>query len=374
MKGLVITSRGIEETASIEIKELISADCKAEEGCVVFNFKDFKDLCLLCYKCQSADRAMCLIGSFEFGNFFDELERSIDKTNFGEWLGKNKQFKIECIRVGQHDFNSVDVETKAAEFLLNKYKGVKVSIKNYEIILLVYIIDNKCYFGIDFAGFELNKRSYKIFLHPNSLRGTIAYALVRASGFEKDNIMLDPISGDGVIAIEAAFYASDFPHNYYKKDRFAFLKLKIGVDFKKFFRDIDKKIKKPKAKIYCFNHLFKYVDYSKKNAKIGGVDKCIDFSRVELGWLDIKFKEGSVDRIITNLPASRNANLDRIYNEFFYQSAYILKREGVLAAISRVPDFVKKYAEKHNFLVLKERDMWSGEQLLRMMLFKKKNI
>ena len=376
MKGLVITSKGIEGIAAKEVKELINAYCKPEECCVIFEFEDFEDLCLLCYKAQSVDRVLYLIGSFEFRDFFADFEKFFVKVGFDEWIIKSKKFKIECIRFGSHDFKSVDAEAKVSELILKKYKNkkFKAGIKDYEIIFLVYIVDSKCYFGVDFSGFELNKRGYKIFLHPSSLRGTLAYALVRESGFGKKDVMLDPFSRDGVIAIEAAFYAADFPVNFYKKDKFAFLKLKIGIDFDKFFRDADKKIKKSKAKIYSYDHLFKYVDYSRKNAKIAGVDKFIEFSRTELEWLDIKFKKESVDRIVTNLPTSKNANLDRIYNEFFYQSAYILKKSGTIALISRMPDFAKKHAEKHNFAVAKEKDVWSGEQLMRILVLKKKNI
>ncbi|MBI2650210.1 hypothetical protein HYX04_02755 [Candidatus Woesearchaeota archaeon] len=376
MKGFAITSKGLEETASAEIKELINVKSKIEECCVLFDFRDFRDLCLLCYKSQSADRVLHLIGSFEFDDFFADVERFITKVNFDEWIIKNEKFKIECIRLGSHNFKSVDVEAKVSELILKKYKNkLKVGFKEHEVIFLVHIVQNKCYFGIDFAGFELNKRGYKIFLHPNSLRGTIAYALVRESGFGKKDVMLDPFSRDGVIPIEAAFYASCFPNNYYKKDRFAFLKLKIGIDFEKFFKDADKKInKKPKAEIYSYDHLFKYVDYPRKNAKIAGVDKFINFSRAELEWLDIKFKKEGVDRIVTNLPTSKNANLDKIYNEFFYQSDYILKKNGTIALISRLPDFAKKQAERHNFAVAKEKDVWSGEQLLKIIIFKKKTI
>ncbi|MBS3100848.1 methyltransferase [Candidatus Woesearchaeota archaeon] len=374
MKGLAITSKGVEEAASVEIKELISAHCRIESGCVAFDFKNLRDLCLLCYKCQSADRVLYLIGTFEFENFFEEFKTFIEKTGFDEWVDKSKKFKVECIREGKHDFNSVNVEGKAAGLIQNKFKNKKFDIKSYDILFLVYIVNDKCYFGVDFAGFEMNKRAYKIFLHSNSLRGTIAYALVKESGFVKDDVALDPFSRDGVVAIEAAFYAAGFPVNYYKKDKFAFLKLKIGVDFEKFFEGVDKSIKKPKAEIYSYDHLFKYVDYSRKNAKIAGVDKHINFSRVELEWLDIKFKKESVDRIITNPPTSKNANLEKVYGEFFYQCDYILKNNGTVAIVSRIPDFVKKHAEKRDFAVHREKEVWSGEQLLKIMVFKKKNI
>ena len=374
MKGLAITSKGIENIAAMEIKELINNDYKIEEGCVIFDFKDFKDLCLLCYKAQSVDRVVYLLDKFEFKSFFEDLKIFIEELNFNKWLNY-KKFKIECIRLGTHNFNSVDIKEKTAELIFKKSNNkIKPDVKDYGVIFLFYIVDNKCYFGIDFAGFELNKRGYKIFLHPNSLRGTIAYALVRENNFKKKDVMLDPFSRDGVIAIEAALYANNFSVNYYKKDKFAFLKLKLNIDFDELFKNIDKKRKESKTKIYNYDHLFKYVDFSKKNAKIAGVDKYINFSRVELEWLDIKFKKESVDEIITNPPSSKNTNLDKIYNEFFYQAEYILKKNGLIALISKMPELIKKHAEKHNFIIAKEKDIWSGEQQHKIMVFKKKNI
>ncbi|MEK6984153.1 MAG: THUMP domain-containing protein [Nanoarchaeota archaeon] len=374
MKGLVITSRGIEDTASKDIKEIINANCKICDGCVVFDLNNLEDLCSLCYKCQSVDRVMYLIGDFEFENFFEDFRRFFDKIEFDGWISEHKKFKVECIKAAAYEISSVDVERESAGLILKKNKNKKVDAKSYDIIFLVYIVDNKCYIGVDFSGFELNKRDYKIYLHPNSLRGTIAYALVREGGFEERDVMLDPFSRDGVIPIEAALYANDCPVNYYKKDSFAFLKLKIGIQFEKFFSDIDGKIKKTKTSIFGYDHLFKYVDYSRKNAKIAGVEKQINFSRVELDWLDIKFGKGDVAKIITSLPISKSANLDKIYTEFFYQCEYILRKNGTLALISRLPEYTQKHAEKHNFIISKEKGVWSGSQLLKIMIFKRKNI
>ena len=140
MKGLAITSKGVEESALMEITELINADCKINEGCVIFNFKNYKDLCLLCYKSQSADRVLYLIGSFEFDDFFNEFERFVGKADFGEWLKKYEKFKVECIREGKHNFNSMDVEKKAAEFITRKSRNiVELDLKDWQITFFVYI-------------------------------------------------------------------------------------------------------------------------------------------------------------------------------------------------------------------------------------------
>ena len=374
MKGLAITSKGIEDIAALEIRELVNADCKIEEYGIIFDFKDFKELCLLCYKCQSADRIIYLMDNFEFNDFFEELKDFVSNLGFEDWVKKCNKFKVECIRIGTHNFKSVDAEAKSAKLIIHKLDNAKFDVKEHDLIFFIYIVNNKCYFGIDFCGFELNKRSYKIFLHANSLRGTIAYALVRESGFQKKEVMLDPFSRDGVIAIESAFYATDFPCNYYNKEKFAFLKLQLGIDFEKLFKSIDNKARKVKPNIYSYDHLFKYVDYSKKNAKIAGVNKYINFSRTELEWLDVKFKKESVDRIITNPPISKNAPLDKIFDEFFYQCEFILNKNGTLALILKTAELMEKYAEKHRFIILKKKEVWSGEQLLKIIVLKKKNI
>ena len=372
MKGFAITSRGIEATASMEIKELIKSDCVMEDRCVKFEFNDFAKICLLCYKSQSIDRALCLILEFKFESFFEDLKSCVSQCDFGVWIKDYKKFRVECIRLGVHDFNSVEVEKKAKELIIKKSKKRQIEFDpiEYEITFFVCIIDKKCYLGVDFAGFDLNKRGYKVFTHANSLRGTIAYSLIREGGFEKNETMLDPFSREGIIPIESALYCSGISVNYYRKDKFAFLKLNLGINFERFFAEADKSMKNKEIEVNCFDHLFKFVDYSKKNAKVAGVDKLIKFSRVELEWLDLKFKKSSVNRIITVPPSSNSSSLERIYNEFFYQSKYILKKDGSISLISRLPELLKRHAERHGFAVEKEKEVWSGQQQLKIMVLK----
>ena len=63
METLAITIKGIEDIASLEIKELIKAKIIEEKPSVVI-FKPNKliDLCMLCYKAQSISRVLYLFG------------------------------------------------------------------------------------------------------------------------------------------------------------------------------------------------------------------------------------------------------------------------------------------------------------------------
>ena len=323
----------------------------------------------MCYKAQSVDRILYLLGAFQFEDFNAEFEKFIQDLKLEKWM-KAKKLRVECIREGKHSFNSAEVEGKSMKILSEKF-GMKFDKNEFEIIFFVYIVNNKCYFGVDFAGFELNKRNYKIYTHASSIRGTIAYSLIRLSGFKENETLLDPFSRDGIIPIEAGFFATGFPVNYFRKDRFAFLKLKTGIDYEKFFQKEDKKFRKKTTKIFCFDHMFKYVDFAKKNAKIAGIDKQLNFSRVDVEWLDIKFTKESVDRIVVNLPSSKSKNLEKIYKEFFYQSEFILKKKGSIAVLAKNAELIKKHSAHNHFVVEKEAEIYSGEQKLDVMVLKK---
>ena len=151
MKGLAITSKGLEETASMEIKELIGKKCENRDGCVIFDFNKFEELCLLCYKAQSVDRILYLIGNAEFKEIGD-FEKFFEKIDFGEWLKKHKKFKVECLRVGSHDFKSIDAEKRLINFINKKYKNAKFGLRAREYFLYFYSKKRNPHIDCVFAG------------------------------------------------------------------------------------------------------------------------------------------------------------------------------------------------------------------------------
>ena len=375
MQGLVVTSKGMEDITANEIKELIGADTKIADCSIVFDIKNLSELCLIAYKSQSIDRVLFLLSELKVnGQLLANTISILKESNLSDWLNK-KKYVIRCIRIGEHNFSSADVEAELGKSLFSYFKNTyncDVDFNNPDVILLVYVINDAAYIGVDFSGFELNKRHYKIFAYPSSLRATIGYALLRLGDFKDNEVLLDPFVGDGVIVIEAALYVFQFPVNHYQKDKFIFRKFELlkNTDFDRFLSKFDKKIE-TKSEIYGYDFLFKYVDYSRKNAKIAGVTDMINFSRVELEWLDVKFKGKSVDKIVTKLPTIKNKKFEKIVNEFFYQSSYILKDNGAISLATFSKEPVVEYAKKNNFSLVGERQIFSGKQPIFALLFKK---
>lgn len=369
MKGLAITYKGMEDITAQEISEIIGAKgIQLLAGAVLFDFEKYGDLCTLCYTAQSVIKILYLLDNFKASNLDDiRLQRA-------DLIDKNITFASRCLRVGEQGFSTKEVEEKVGEIIQN-LTSAKVDLKNPDVTVLTYIYDDDCYIGIDFAGIDLSKREYRIYTNPNALKGNIAYALVRIADCKKDDAIIDPFCSSGEIPIEAAMFMTRFPVNYYNKTKFAFTKFRIfeKFDFDKFFERIDGKIRKIKTRIYAYDSLQRNLKAAEKNAKIAGILKQIGFSRTEVEWLDVKFKKGEINKIITRPPELskmvRKEAIEKIYHEFFYQADFVLHKKGLIACILRDAELLKKESMKQKFKIFGEREIVHGKETLKVVVF-----
>jgi 23S rRNA G2445 N2-methylase RlmL len=369
MNGLALCNKGIEDICASEIKELIGCSCKVWKGHVLFKIKKKEELCKVVYMSQSVRKVVLLVDKCNFDSEEDILEK-ISKLDLKEWLDSKKRFKAE-IESDNPKIDVSDIRGKIGEKVIEnikKYKQ-KVDLENPDVVFFTYINENKAYFGIDFSGKDLSKRSYRIFSSPKNIKSTIAYAMVRLSGYKKGEVLVDPFCISGSVAIEAALFENKFPVRYFDKEDFAFDKF-MSYDFK----DVKNK-SKDKARIYAFDSLFKNVDASKKNAKIAGVNKSINFSRLDIGWMDIKFDKESVDRIICCIPniskSVSKGEVLKVYKEFFYQAEFVLSKKGSIVVCVRESEELKKVALEKGFKIEEEREVWQGQERLFLLRFEK---
>ena len=381
MEAIAVTNKGIEEISAKEIKELIRVNTRMGESIVIFKPKKLLDLCLLCYKAQSLTKVMLLLKEVEFKKK-EDIFSSVKDIGLKDFLDKKTSFEVRCKRIGKHDFSSQEIEEKTGEKIIelvkDKYKFTpKVNLENPDLMIFVYICNNKAYLGIDFSGIDLSKRQYRIFAHPEALKATISYAMIRLIDYKKTDFLLDTFCNDGTIPIEAALFATKIPINFYQKDKFAFLKLKPfkKTDFEKFFEN---KINlKEKIKVVGYDPQLRDIKAAQKNAKIAGVNKLVTFSKVDVGWLDTKFKKGEVDKIAANLPSTsylRESEIEKQYNEFFYQADFVLSKKGkICLAVKTLKyfDILQEKAKKYKFKLTKEIDVSQGEQTIKLVIFQK---
>jgi len=344
MKGLAITDKGLEDISLLEIKELLKVEGKIVESGVLFDYKKKEDLHLLCYKAQSLYKIISLIDNFSVKkDLIKELKLRIKKLDLSKYKGT---FAVRCWH------KKIDNTRGEIEEAVGSVISGKVDLEDPEVQFFVFVYGKEVYFGVDVCGLDLSEREYKIFSHPHSLKGPVAYGLVRLSGWKK-GVFLNYFCKSGEIGIEAALFGSGMSVRYYSKDNFDF-------DVEKFDKT------KKKVKINCIDNDARSLAATKKNAKIGGVSKEIRVSIIEVGDLDIKFREGEVDYLVCQVMKSEEVAKIK---ELFYQTEFMLS--GTLVLLCREKDDFDSIAKVHKFKKVEERMIERGGIMYKVLIYKK---
>ena len=263
-----------------------------------------------------------------------------------------------------------------------KVKKVKVDLENPDVPFFAYINKDRIYLGIDFSGFPLDKRDYKIFINPSDIKGNIAFSLLKFADYKPTDKLLDPFCKSATLTIEATLFSLKKSPHFFRKTEFNFLKLKSfqNTDFDKFFKAIDVKNtiqnqKQIKNKIFAFDSTLRNINAARKNAKIAEINKLITFSKTEPEDLDLKFNK-DID-LIASFPTEINKfnekETNKAYKDLFYQAGYILSKKGRLALITPKKETLLKHAEFYKFKIIKEKQVKTGEKILFFLLFTKNN-
>jgi len=372
IKSAIVCEAGCSEFAAKELEKKYGIkDCTLSESYVMFD-ADLDTLVKITYSSQSAKRVLIVIANGIIDKKIEELEKDISEKVTQQQLNdllNNQSFRINCERTGEHDFTSVDAEQTTGIELEKKVEGKEpVNLKNPDIYLYMNIQGKEYILGIDLAGRDLSKREYRLFSHPGSIKGTLAFALLMFSGYDKKNIIVDAFSLSGEIPIEAALFESNTPVNFYDKTM-ALEKAKLfsNIDVKKIIGDMDKKITKAKGNslIKSFDVSFRNISAQKKNAKIAGVEKHISFSRTDSHSVDLKLNE-KIDILCSKIiEPSKNINeksVVRIYEEFFRNISAALKKKAVVTFIVRDPKLLLEESEKQGFKLVNKRTVFQGKQ------------
>jgi 23S rRNA G2445 N2-methylase RlmL len=369
MKAIAITHLGLERFCADEIKEISGVSGSIEDYIVKFDFEGFEQLFELCYKAQSVIKIFVLLNEGKIGE-------KIPK-NFSEWIDEKTEMKVKCKILENEAIFSQNLQEELSSEMLDE-KEAKVNLSNPNTAFYCLIVKDKFYFGIDLSGEDLSKREYKIFNSATAIKATLGFVLLKAAGYGRKELLLDPLCNTGTVLIEAALHSSRLSPNFFTKDKFLFMRMPRfkGFDFDAFFSDIDKKAKtEGEVKIYGYDSLLKNIKATQKNAQIAGINKLIFSSRVEQKWLDFKFTKNEIDIIATVLPGTGRTldikQLDRTYEDFFYQAEYIVKPSGKIACLTERPEIVKQKAEKYKLKVEEEIKFPHGDRNLSIIVMRK---
>jgi 23S rRNA G2445 N2-methylase RlmL len=350
-KALALTFPGMADICAAEIRELTGIAAKELGEGVLFETKNLADIFTACYRLQSAIRVLLVVSD-----------------------GALEELKIPAEYLKGTTCISGKSSTQANE--LAEKLGTRQTYKNPDVPLYLHQECEHCFLGIDLTG-DASKRDYRIFIGSETLSGVTAFGALALSGYAPKHALLDPNCRAGSIVIEAAFAALQMPVRYYSKPKLPFVKLfnKEGVEG--FFSSQDKAAKdKIPGAITALSSQFPSVQATRKNAKVAGVVKALDFSRTDTDWLDIKFEKQSIDRVVTQpVELSKNFPPDKFKKQatlFLERCSFVLKKSGKLALILRQGmEEYKAMAKEKGLEFSQERAIMQGKERWNVLIFLK---
>jgi 23S rRNA G2445 N2-methylase RlmL len=318
MKYIAICAKGMEDISQKEIKEILTVDSKIViPGRIMFESLDIETL---------KQKTQSIIKLYELKQQCHKLEE-IKTFKIGE------PFRVICSRKGAHTYTSADVAQQVGKLFYEE--GYKVDLEDPRCIVFVDIVEEDIFVGIELTPKLLSKREYRIRTHNQSINACIAYGLVRLSTFDETKTLLDPFAKDGVIGIEAVLFK--------------------------------------KGNVFGYDSLFHNVKNVEINSKLANIRKEVNTARIDIEWLDTKFKEGEVDCVVSAVPyPSKHVPenlIKKMYKELFHQLDYILSEKGKIVFIAPKVELLKEMNE--NLTIVEERNVSTSNLEYTVLIFKK---
>lgn len=352
---------GLEDVSAQEVEELGGKVVEKRPNRGRIFFEGSKNLIkTLNFYSRTLERVNVLIHRGEVSNL-DDVYSAVRELDFG--FIEDRSFAIRSMRVGNHDFTSVDVARVAGQAVIDSFmncygKRLKVNLNEPDVIIRVEVVDRELFVGVDTTGDEaLHRRWWRVYNHPAHLNATIACAMLRIAAWDLEESLVDPMCGSGTIPIEAALMARRVPN----MRKFIYQNLCNEIA-----RDVS--IGDLKLDLYGIEKFKKHFEGAKRNAENAGVSDTITFL---LG--DATRLEGEYDVIITNPPYGlriwKKGAIKKLYEKFAEAAGNCMHEMSRLAVITAEHRLFERAAQKAGLKLLHERFVRYGGLITKILVY-----
>ncbi|RND57561.1 THUMP domain-containing class I SAM-dependent RNA methyltransferase [Lacticaseibacillus paracasei] len=197
---------GLESVTTKELKAL-GIQTRTENGKVYFEGDD-KTIALTNVWLRSADRIKIVVGQFK-ALTFDALFEGVKALPWDHYLPLDAGFPVEGRAVRSQLHSEPDVQAITKKAIVEKMSAVyhrttRLPETGATYPLEVSILKDIATLTLDTTGSSLFKRGYRIAKGEAPLKENFAAALIMLTNWHPDMPFVDPTTGSGTIAIEAA--------------------------------------------------------------------------------------------------------------------------------------------------------------------------
>jgi putative N6-adenine-specific DNA methylase len=272
---------GLEDVLAEELRTLGAAEVKTYNRAVGFS-GDKKMLYLTNYHLRTALKILVPLGEANV-NDEKELYNYIRSVRWDKYLGVNDTLAVEVAMKTDIFKHTQYIAQKIKDAIVDQFRdkyGSRPSVDLDQPTLRInaYISDRTIKLSRDSSGDSLHRRGYRYKQGPAPMNEVLAAGLIRLSGWNGQDPLVDFMCGSGTIAIEAALSACNIPPGDLRKD-YGFQRWK---DYDpKIFNEIvnEKKVKREtmEIRVYASDIEPETVHLAMRHAQNAGVLKMIDF-------------------------------------------------------------------------------------------------
>ncbi len=218
------TLKGLENILAEELR-LLGAD-NVEPVNRGVNFTGGRALLYKANFClRTALRILMPISRFSAHNE-QRLYNNISRIDWSQYLTVKKSFVIDAVVFSKVYTNSLYVEQKIKDAIVDQFREKSslrppVNTKTPDVRINVHVNETSFLISLDSSGDSLHKRGYKTKSHIASINEVLAAGMILLTDWRGEKPFIDPMSGSGTIAIEAALIAGNIPPGVFRK-KYAF--------------------------------------------------------------------------------------------------------------------------------------------------------
>ncbi len=297
--------RGHEELLKRELQDIGATACQIVQGGVSFEADD-KTLYRSLLWSRLASRIFLPIAEFDIYSVLD-LYSCVLNLNWTNIFNVDASFMIHF--VGTNDFirNSQYGALKIKDAIVDVFsrkmaERPNVVKDNPDIRIHAFLVKNRITLSLDLSGESLHQRGYREKTGEAPLKENLAVAIIQRSGWQYDQVCIDPMCGSGTLLIEAAMMAANIAPGL-KRKNWGFLAWKNfnATLWNEVLFEAKEQIKPVTTPFVGYDNDAQVIKKAKQNANKAGVGQYIDFLVQDVTQLTNPYPD-QIGLIISNPP------------------------------------------------------------------------
>jgi 23S rRNA G2445 N2-methylase RlmL len=210
MRFFATAAKGTEPALRDELRELRSRRVRADRGGVHFE-GEMADAARACLWSRVAARVLVEVASYAAAGA-DALYQGARAVDWTTWMTPRTTLAVRATCRSSQLTHSQFVAQKTKDAVVDALRdrfGERPSVDrdDPDALLAVHLARDQATLYLDVGGASLHERGWRARAGPAPLRETLAAAVVRLSGWDRERPLVDPMCGAGTLAIEAAAWS-----------------------------------------------------------------------------------------------------------------------------------------------------------------------